>query len=125
MNNPDEHSARVKALALGALEERKARDIVALDVGGITTITDFMIVASGTSDRHVRSIAEFVVESLRSAGLREIGIEGADQGEWVLVDFNDVIVHVMQPEIRAFYNLEKLWELGDAGATSHRRSPTT
>ncbi len=103
-------------MAVAALDERKARDIVAIDVSDATTITDYMIIASGTSDRHVRSIADFVVESFRKQGLRELGIEGADQGEWVLVDFNDVIVHVMQSDAREFYNLEKLWSLSDAGA---------
>lgn len=118
MEKSDKKSPDVHALAMDALEERKARNIVSIYVGGITAITDHMVIASGTSDRHVRSIADFVVESLRGAGLREIGVEGADQGEWVLVDFNDVIVHVMQPEIRAFYNLEKLWQMGEAKETS-------
>lgn len=96
-----------------ALDERKARDVIVLDVSEVTTITDYMIVASGTSDRHVKSIANFVVEHLRKQGWKASGIEGADQGEWVLVDLSDVIVHVMQPQVREFYNLEKLWDIRD------------
>lgn len=96
-----------------ALDEGKARDVVVMDVGRVTAITDYMIVASGTSDRHVKSIANIVVEELRKHGSRAIGVEGADQGEWVLVDLSDVIVHVMQPQVREFYNLEKLWDIRD------------
>ncbi len=103
----------LKTQVLDALSDRKARDIVALDVAKITTIADHMIISSGTSDRHVKSIAEHVVASLREHGRKANGIEGADQGEWVLVDFGDVILHVMQPRVREFYNLEKLWGIDD------------
>ncbi|MEL7537226.1 MAG: ribosome silencing factor [Pseudomonadota bacterium] len=103
----------VKALVLEALSDRKARDIVALDVTEITTIADHMILGSGTSDRHVKSIAEHVVQILRDHGVKAGGVEGADLGEWVLVDIGDVIVHVMQPRVREFYNLEKLWGINE------------
>ncbi|MEM1263780.1 MAG: ribosome silencing factor [Pseudomonadota bacterium] len=103
----------VKTVVLEALSDRKARDVVALDVTDITTIADHMIVSSGTSDRHVKSIADHVVQTLREHNLKAVGIEGADSGEWVLVDIGDVIVHVMQPRVREFYNLEKLWGLGE------------
>lgn len=96
-------------LIVAALEERKAHDVVTLDVRSITTITDYMIIASGTSDRHVKSMADFVVQSAREAGIRASGIEGAERGEWVLVDLGAAIVHVMLPRVREFYNLEKLW----------------
>jgi ribosome-associated protein len=92
-----------------ALEDLKARDIVVLDVRRVTSITDCMVVASGTSDRHVRSLAESLVEKCKEAGHRPLGVEGLKQGEWVLVDLQDCVVHVMLPRVRDFYNLEKLW----------------
>ena len=104
-------SEQLHLLVVEALEERKALDIVTLDVSRMTTITDHMIIASGTSDRHVKSVADNVVQALRKKGVRASGIEGAERGEWVLVDFGDVIVHVMLPRVREFYNLEKLWDI--------------
>lgn len=99
-------------LAVAALEDLKARDVRVLDVRELTAITDYMIVASGTSARHVRSIAERLVEKAKAAGRAPIGVEGADQAEWVLVDLDDVVVHVMQPRVRDFYKLENLWDMG-------------
>ncbi len=92
-----------------ALEEMKAKDIKLLDVAEISTITDRMIIASGTSSRHVTSVAQHVVEEAKKAGCRPLGVEGEQAGEWVLVDLGDVVVHVMQPAIRDFYQLERLW----------------
>ena len=109
-------SSALLALAKTALEDLKARDVRVLDVSQLTPITDYMVIASGTSRRHVQSIAEHVVECAKAAGYPPIGVEGADGAEWVLVDLQDVVVHVMQPEIRDFYKLENLWELG-GGAT--------
>lgn len=91
------------------IDDMKGRDIITLDVRGHSTITDCMIICSGNSNRHVRSIADHVAEALRHAGLMPLGIEGADVGEWVLVDMGDVIIHVMQDETRDLYQLEKLW----------------
>jgi ribosome-associated protein len=105
-----------------ALDDLKAADIQVLDVRHLTTVTDMMVIASGRSDRHVRAIAGAVVEQCKRAGHRPLGIEGEHSGEWVLVDLVDVVVHVMLPRVREFYNLEKLWDLPvraeDAGVAS-------
>ena len=93
-----------------ALADMKAVDARILDVRGLTDISDYMVVASGTSDRHVRSIADNVVRLAKAAGVRPFGVEGAKDGEWVLVDLPDVMVHVMLPRVREFYGLEQLWE---------------
>jgi ribosome-associated protein len=95
---------------LAALEDMKAVNVKLLDVRGQTDITDAMIVASGNSDRHVRAIAERVIEKAREAGRRPLGVEGTRDNEWVLVDLQDVLVHVMLPRVREFYAIEQLWE---------------
>ena len=102
----------LKSLVTAALEDLKGIDIVMLDVHKMTTITDTMIIASGTSDRHVRALADNVVEAAKAGDHPPIGVEGDDGGEWVLVDLGDLIVHVMLPRVRDFYNLEKLWDSG-------------
>ena len=99
-----------------ALDDMKAVNVRVLDVRGLTDIADTMVIASGNSDRHVRSIAERVVQKAREAGFRPIGTEGARDGEWVLVDLQDTIVHVMLPRVREFYGLERLWEGGGEDA---------
>jgi len=108
------NSEQLCDLVIDALEEVKAKDIVKLDVRELTTVTDYMIVASGTSNRHVKALAEAVAEKSRAAGHRPAGIEGADGSEWVLLDLGDALVHVMLPRVREFYNLEKLWLLSPA-----------
>jgi len=104
----------LRDVVLGALAELKAVDVRALDVRGITDITDTMVVASGTSDRHVKSIADRVLQRCKEAGYRPYGMEGERDGEWVLLDLQDVVLHVMLPRVREFYALEKLWEGGAA-----------
>ena len=108
------NSEQLCDLVVAALEEVKAMDIVKLDVRELTTVTDYMIVASGTSNRHVRALAEAVADKAREAGHRPAGIEGEDGSEWVLLDLRDTLVHVMLPRVREFYNLEKLWLLSPA-----------
>lgn len=106
----------LRDIVLHALADMKAIDVKALDVRGLTDFTDTMVVASGTSDRHVKSIADRVVQRCKEAGFRPYGIEGESDGEWVLVDLHDVVLHVMLPRTRQFYALEKLWETGGATA---------
>jgi ribosome-associated protein len=94
-----------------ALEDMKAQNVTVLDVRGVTDVADTIVIASGTSDRHVKSIAGRVADRAREAGQRALGVEGERDGEWVLVDLQDVIVHVMLPRVREFYALEKLWDV--------------
>jgi len=109
------NSEQLSELVVEALESVKGRDIVRLDVRDLTTVTDYMVVASGSSNRHVSALADAVQEYARAAGHRPLGIEGADAGEWILIDLGDTLVHVMLPRVREFYNLEKLWSLSPAG----------
>ncbi len=101
----------LKQLAIDALEDLKAEDITVLDVKDKTTVTDWVIIASGSSSRHVKSIANNVVIEAKKAGSPPLGTEGEDDGEWVLVDLGDVIVHVMQRQVREYYDLESLWSV--------------
>lgn len=94
---------------LDALEDGKGHDIQALDVTTLTSITDYMVLVSGTSNRHVKSLVDQVIDTAKSGGNKVLGVEGRENNEWVLVDLGDVIVHVMQKEAREFYDLERLW----------------
>jgi ribosome-associated protein len=101
-------------VALAAIEDMKAEDTVSIDLAGKTSIADYMVVTSGRSDRHVGSVADRVVRDLEKAGVKRIRVEGLKQGDWVLIDAGDVIVHVFRPEVRDFYSLEKMWSGGKA-----------
>jgi ribosome-associated protein len=103
------HSLR--SVVLDALDDMKALEVKVLDVRGLTDIADYMVIASGTSDRHVRSVAQRVVEKTKEAGFRPHGVEGQQDGDWVLIDLHEYIVHVMLPRVREFYGLEKLWDM--------------
>ncbi len=115
--NPGENNAYMKShelasLATAALEDLKGHDIVEIDITAKSNIADAMLLATGTSKRHVKSLADEVKTKAKKAGEAPLGVEGEDSGEWVLVDLGDVIVHVMTQEMREFYELEKLWTVG-------------
>ncbi|GAA5444069.1 ribosomal silencing factor RsfS [Microbulbifer sp. NBRC 101763] len=101
----------IKDIALKALEDLKGKDIVALDVSELSDVMDNLVICTGTSSRQVKSLAENVVDELKLEGVRPIGVEGKEQGEWVLVDYGDLVVHVMLADVRNFYDLEKLWSM--------------
>jgi ribosome silencing factor RsfS/YbeB/iojap len=101
----------LKTVVIDALADMKALEVKVLDVRGLTDIADFMVIASGTSDRHVHSVAQRVVERTKEAGFRPHGVEGRHDSDWVLIDLSEMIVHVMLPRVREFYGLEKLWDM--------------
>ena len=109
---------RLRSIVLAALDDLKARDVREIDVRDKSSVTDLLVVASGTSSRHVKSIADEVVKKAKQAGLPPIGVEGQREAEWVLVDLGDIIVHVMLPRTREFYGLERLWTVGDQQPTA-------
>lgn len=99
-------------LAVAALEDVKGVDIQVIDVSGLTSVTDHLVIATGTSSRHVKALADSVIEKALEAGVRPLSSQGLEQGEWALVDLNGVVVHTLQASARAHYQLEKLWDLG-------------
>lgn len=103
-------AAGLKDLVVAAVEDRKGVDVVVLDVAAVTDVTDHMIIVGGTSNRHVKSIVDHVLETAKSHGVIVLGTEGREQSDWVLLDMADVVVHVMRADARAFYDLERLWE---------------
>jgi ribosome-associated protein len=105
-------------LVLASLDDMKAEDTVSIELAGKTSIADYMVVTSGRSNRHVGSVADRVVKDLEQAGLRGVRVEGMPHCDWVLIDAGDVIVHVFRPEVRSFYNLEKMWGRPDAARVS-------
>jgi ribosome-associated protein len=104
-------AAALKAVVINALDDMKALEIKVLDVRGLTDVADTMVIASGTSDRHVRSVAQKLVEKTKAAGFQPHGVEGQQDSDWVLIDLHEIIVHVMLPRVREFYGLEKLWDM--------------
>ncbi|WP_054775114.1 ribosome silencing factor [Methylogaea oryzae] len=108
----------VLKLVLATLDDGKAQNVTVLDVRGKTGITDYMVIATGTSERHVKSLADHVEEKAKHQGVPPIGSEGQDASEWVLVDLGDVIVHIMKQQARELYQLEKLWGTDYDAATT-------
>nr|WP_246753870.1 ribosome silencing factor [Jiella flava] len=107
-------------LVMQSLEDSKGEDIVSIDLSGKSALADFMVVVSGRSNRHVMAIADHLLRHLKDHGFGTAKVEGLQNGDWVLIDAGDIIVHVFRPEIRSFYNIEKMWTVGDAGdATVH------
>lgn len=113
---------RLADFAVGVLDDMKAEDIRVLDVRHLTSLMDFMIVATGRSDRHVRATADALIERCKQAGIRPLGVEGEGAAEWVLVDLTDVVVHLMLARVREFYNIETLWEM-PVSATGSEEEP--
>ncbi len=115
MTNPNNEDAlsfdQLKELVISALEDFKAIDIQIIDVSELNPLTELFVIASGSSSRHVKSMAENLIMRAKAAGCQPLGVEGQRVADWVLVDLNDVIVHLMLPQARAFYNLEKLWRV--------------
>ncbi len=107
-------SAALNELIVNALDDLKGRNVVQLDVRELSNVMDTLVIASGTSSRHVKSLASNVVEDAKHAGHQPLGVEGLETGNWVLVDFGDIVVHVMLDETREFYDLEKLWSMEPA-----------
>lgn len=100
---------RLLNAVLKSLDDDKAQDAVSIGLTGKSTIADYMVIASGTSHRHVASMADHVIQRLKDQGFETRAAEGLPQGDWVLIDAGDVVVHIFRPEVRAFYNLEKMW----------------
>ncbi len=119
MKNQIMPSEDLVKLAIAALEDIKAQDIITIDVREKTSITDFMVIASGTSSRHVKSLVDNVLEKVKEQGVRPIGSEGLDTGEWALLDLGDIVVHVMLPTTRQFYDLERLWQGAEQSRAQH------
>lgn len=115
-------SDQLRDLVISVLEDLKAIDIQVIDVSGQNPLTDLFVIASGSSNRHVKSMAEKIIMKAKASGCPPLGVEGERTAEWVLVDLNDVIVHLMLPQTRAFYNLEKLWEASSQQRSSAGRS---
>lgn len=111
--NPPPSVDALLSTVLEAVAEIKAVDVVEIDVRGKTSVCDYMVIASGTSTRHVKSIADEVVKFAKRLDCQPLGVEGEREAEWVLVDLGDVVVHVMLPRVREFYALERLWTVGD------------
>ena len=109
---PSDPVERLRVEVKRALEDLKARDVTEIDVRGKTSIADYLVVASGTSNRHVKSIAEEVIKNAKACGSMPLGVEGQREAEWVLVDLGDMVVHIMLPRVREFYGLERLWSVG-------------
>lgn len=110
----------LKALAVNAVEDLKAFDVNVVDIKGRSSVTDVLLFASGRSDRQVKSIANNVISEAKKAGIQPLGVEGLDTGDWVLVDLGDLVVHVMLPQVRDYYGIERIWEVDAAEGSENK-----
>lgn len=113
MERSEPAAAKALKLVLESLEDSKAENVTSIDINGKSALGDYMVVVSGRSNRHVTAIAEHLVDDLKAEGFGSPRIEGLETGDWVLIDTGDIIVHIFRPEIREFYNLEKMWAAPD------------
>lgn len=102
-------AADISDLLVDCLDRNKAEDIVSINLSGKTSVADFMIIANGNSHRQVSALADYVIKELKTVSVRDLAIEGKDQADWVLIDAGDIIIHLFRPEVRGFYNLDKMW----------------
>ncbi|RKQ73467.1 ribosome-associated protein [Oceanibaculum indicum] len=107
----DNGAAQLLAIVEKSLDDDKAENVIVIDLAGKSSFADYMVIASGRSSRQVSAIAEHLRERLKAAGVAQVGAEGLSQGDWVLIDGGDIVIHLFRPEVRAFYNLEKMWGL--------------
>lgn len=107
----DKASKEVSKHILSILEEHSAQDTIEIDVRGKSSVADYMIVTSGRSNRHVGALADYILRALKERGHKDLGVEGLEGCDWVLIDVGDVIVHLFRPEVRVFYNIEKIWSV--------------
>lgn len=114
---------RLTDVVLTALEEMKGHNIVILDVIGKTSVTDYMVIVTGTSERHVKSLADAVIQQSKRAGTAPLGVEGEQAADWIVVDLGEAVVHVMLPQTRDFYNLEKLWSVMEMATEASASAP--
>lgn len=114
------NNSELEKIVLDSLDDMQAKDVINLDVRPLTSITDTMIICNGTSKRHVRSIADHIIEAVKQENLRPLNVEGHDYGEWILIDIGNLVVHIMLPQIREFYSLEKLWATTESARASSR-----
>ena len=106
-----EDAKAVSDFVISILDENSAQDVIEIDIQGKSSVADYMLVASGRSNRHVSALSDYVLRGLKEQGFKSLGIEGRDTGDWVLIDIGDVILHIFRPEVRLFYNLEKIWSV--------------
>ena len=102
-------------LVISSLEDSKGEDIVSIDLNGKSALADHMVIVSGRSNRHVNAVAEHLLRDLKEGGVNQAKVEGLQNGDWVLIDTGDIIIHIFRPEVRTFYNIEKMWTVGDIG----------
>ncbi|WP_338033060.1 ribosome silencing factor [Hwanghaeella grinnelliae] len=118
-----EAAASFKDLVVNSLEDDKAQAVSVIELAGKSTLADYMVIASGTSARHLSAMSDHLVERLKAGGATKATVDGKDQGDWVLIDAGDVIVHLFRPEVREFYNLEKLWNTGSTASAAVLETP--